>query len=202
MKIGLFGGTFDPIHLGHVDMIRQLCSHVALEKVIFIPSYIPPLKHKAHMTSYEDRLMMTRLALKEEPKFEVSTFESESNLPSYTINTVAHFKEKYPVDQLFYIMGVDAFNDIERWYHWQELLHATNIIIVDRPQKSLKISETVLQVLHSSPYEIYHMPLHTLPISSTMVRQSLVRQERVDEFLPNEVLEYILDKHLYQLVDE
>ena len=201
MNIGLFGGTFDPIHLGHVDMIRQLCQQMALDKVIFIPAYIPPLKHKPHMTAYEDRLAMTRLAVAGELDFEVSTFESESDEPSYSLRTVRHFAEIYPQDRLFYIMGVDAFNGIEKWYRWQELLCAAHFIVIDRPHKKLSISQVVAEVLRHSTYDIYYLPLHTLPISSTMIRTRIQHHEPVDAFLAQSVLQYIQDNHLYQLVE-
>lgn len=198
MKIGLFGGTFDPIHLGHVDMIRQLCDHMALDKVLFIPAYIPPHKHKPSMTAYHHRFAMTELAVAEDAMFEVSAFESESTHPSYTLHTLEHFKAVFPEDQLFYIMGVDSFNTIESWHHWQELLHMTNYIVIDRPHKTLSVSRATTEVLNKSPYDVYYLPLHTLPISSTMIRERLAAHETVEEFLPAAVLSYIEDNHLYQ----
>lgn len=198
MKIGLFGGTFDPIHLGHVDMIKQLCDHMALDKVYFIPAYIPPHKHKLHMTSYFHRLTMVQLAVKEERMFEVSEFESQSTKPSYTIHTVEHFKREFPEDQLFYIMGVDAFNSIEEWHHWQKLLRMTNFIVIDRPHKTLSVSKETSDVLKESSYEVFYLPLHTLPISSTMIRERLTQHESVKEYLNNSVSQYISENHLYQ----
>lgn len=198
LQIGLFGGTFDPIHLGHVNMINQLCEQMQLDRVLFIPSYIPPHKHKPHMTSYTDRLMMTRLAVAEEPRFEVSAYESEQETPSYTYHTVMHFSKVYSNDMLYYIMGVDAFNDIETWYHWQELLQMTNFIVVDRPDRTLTISEVTKEILRESPYKVHHLALHTLPVSSTMVRKRLLAKESVADCLAPAVQKYIEDHQLYE----
>ena len=115
MKIGLFGGTFDPIHMGHVDMIRQVCEHMPLDKVIFIPAYIPPHKNKT-ITPYHHRMAMVKLALQHDSMFEISDYESKTSKPSYTFHTLSYFKENYPNDEFFYIMGVDSFNNIESWY--------------------------------------------------------------------------------------
>ena len=198
MNVGLFGGTFDPIHLGHVDMICQLCEHMVLDKIIFIPAYIPPHKHKLNMTPYCHRLAMTRLAIENYSSFEVSSFESESVMPSYTFHTIEHYKEIYPHDNLFYVMGVDSFNTIEEWYRWQELLCLANFVIVDRPNKTLDIATSTSQVLANSPYDIFYLPLHTLPISSTMIREKIAAHQSVDVFLQPNVLQYINEHYLYQ----
>ncbi|MEE0434019.1 MAG: nicotinate (nicotinamide) nucleotide adenylyltransferase [Peptococcaceae bacterium] len=198
MQIGLFGGTFDPIHLGHVDMINQLCEQMQLDKVVFIPSYIPPHKHKAHMTSYRDRLAMTKLAVAEEPHFEVSTYESEQETPSYTYHTVLHFSDIYPDDVLYYIVGVDAFNDIETWYRWRDLLQMVQFIVIDRPGRKLFMSEETKKIVHQSAYDVHHLALHTLPVSSTMVRQRLQAKESVAGCLAPAVQNYIEKHQLYE----
>lgn len=196
MKIGLFGGTFDPIHTGHVDMIRQVCEHMPLDKVIFIPAYIPPHKNKT-ITPYHHRMAMVKLALQHDSMFEISDYESKTSKPSYTFHTLSYFKENYPNDEFFYIMGVDSFNNIESWYKWNELLGLSNFIIIDRKDYPLAISKTTRKELDKSPYTVYHLPLKTIPISSTLIRQQLKDRKLMSNTLEDEVYSYILENNLY-----
>lgn len=198
MKIGLFGGTFDPIHLGHVDMIEQLRASLSLDRVLFIPAYLPPHKDMHGRTAYEDRFAMTKLAVDGHAGFVVSDYESVRQTPSYTLCTVEHFKAVYPGDSLYTIMGVDSFNQIETWHQWQKLLTSANTVVIDRPGNTLRASEETRAVLSESPCQVIHAPLHTLPISSTMIRARLARGERVDVYLPEPVLTYIQAHHLYE----
>ena len=196
MKIGLFGGTFDPIHTGHVDMIRQVCEHMPLDKVIFIPAYIPPHKNKT-ITPYHHRMAMVKLALQHDSMFEISDYESKTSKPSYTFHTLSYFKENYPNDEFFYIMGVDSFNNIESWYKWNELLCLSNFIIIDRKDYTLAISKTTRKELDKSPYTVYHLTLKTIPISSTLIRQQLKDRKLMSNTLEDEVYSYILENNLY-----
>lgn len=196
MKIGLFGGTFDPIHMGHVDMIRQVCEHMPLDKVIFIPAYIPPHKNKT-ITPYHHRMAMVKLALQHDSMFEISDYESKTSKPSYTFYTLSYFKENYPNDEFFYIMGADSFNNIESWYKWNELLGLSNFIIIDRKDYPLAISKTTQIELDKSPYTVYHLPLKTIPISSTLIRQQLKDRKLMPNTLEDEVYSYILENNLY-----
>ena len=200
MKLGLFGGTFDPIHLGHVDMIVQLCDVIHLEKVFFIPAYISPFKQDNHVVDYGHRFRMAQLAVTGYAGFQVSAFESESSEPSYTNYTAKHFRSLYPKDEIFFIMGADAFNDIEKWFHWQDLLEMINIIVVDRPHKTLAVSPEVHHVLHQSQCDVYYLPLHTLPISSTIIREKIHKGESVRGLLDTRVADYIKENHLYESV--
>lgn len=198
MKIGLFGGTFNPIHLGHVDMIQQVCEETMLEKVIFIPAYIPPHKKSKNIIPFSHRLEMAKLAISSYKNFEVSDIESRSQSPSYTFHTLAYFREHHPQDDFYYVMGVDSFNGIESWYHWQEVLHLANFIVIDRAGQKLEVSDATKSVLEDSPYKIYHLPLHTIPISSTLIREKLIERESVKEFLNDSVYQYIEEYDLYR----
>jgi len=100
MKIGLFGGTFNPVHLGHLRAVEEVREYFLLNKIVFIPAGVPPLK-KYDLTEATHRLNMTKLAVQDNPYFEVSDFEVKQNKPSYTVNTVAYFKKVYEKDMLF-----------------------------------------------------------------------------------------------------
>ena len=196
MKIGLFGGTFDPIHLGHVDMIRQVCGHMPLDQVIFIPAYIPPHKNRI-ITPYTHRMAMTALALQHDPSFEISDYESKTSKPSYTYHTLSYFREARPKDEFFYIMGADSFNSIESWYRWADLLCLSNFIVIDRHSYQLSIDATTKGVLDKSPFTVYHMPLKTIPVSSTLIRQQLKDQVTMPNYLSRDVYDYIRENKLY-----
>lgn len=196
MNIGLFGGTFDPIHLGHVDMIRQVCDRMKLDQVIFIPAYIPPHKNKL-ITPYYHRMAMTQLAIQHDINFKVSDFESKTQKPSYTFYTLSHFTEVFPRDEFFYIMGADSFNSIESWYRWEELLSLSNFIVIDRNQYPLRIEEATQKILDKSPFRVHHLPLKTIPISSTLIRQHLHDRVSVKNHLDKDVYRYICQNKLY-----
>lgn len=196
MKIGLFGGTFDPIHLGHVDMIRQVCERMPLDRVIFIPAYIPPHKNKI-ITPYNHRMAMTSLALQQDSLFEISDYESKTSKPSYTFHTLSYFRETYPRDEFFYIMGADSFNSIESWYKWDELLCLSNFIVIDRQSYPLTIDEATKHVLDASPFTVYHLPLSTIPVSSTLIRQQLKDRVTMPKYLMHDVYDYIRENKLY-----
>lgn len=196
MKIGLFGGTFDPIHIGHVDMIRQVCSHISLDKVIFIPAYLPPHKNNT-ITSYNHRMAMVKLALQHDATFEISDYESRNSNPSYTFYTLSYFKNMYPEDEFYYIMGADSFNSMESWYRWEELLCLSHFIVIDRKDYPLFINNSIRNVLNKSKYSVYHLPLNTIPISSTIIRQRLKNGVAIENDLNNDVYRYIRENDLY-----
>ena len=116
---------------------------------------------------------------------------------SYTFHILSYFKENYPNDEFFYIMGVDSFNNIESWYKWNELLCLSNFIIIDRKDYPLAISKTTQKELDKSPYTVYHLPLKTIPISSTLIRQQLKDRKLMPTTLEDEVYSYILENNLY-----
>lgn len=197
MKIGLFGGTFNPVHLGHVDMIHQTIKRIALDKVFFIPAYIPPHKQNQTLASFEHRVNMLKLAIYSEKNCEVSDYEKQNEGPSYTILTVEFFEKTFPNDEIFYIMGSDSFEHIESWYHWWELLKMCHFIIIDRQEGSFSINENVQRILNESIYQCIHLPLKTMPISSTMIRNQIKKQLLLPDMLSDKVYNYILQNKLY-----
>lgn len=196
MKIGLFGGTFNPIHCGHIDMAQQVFRNMALDKILLIPAYVPPHKTSDGMVLYEHRFAMVKLAIQGYPFLEVSDIESKLPKPSYTLQTVNFFRHYCPNDNFYYIMGADSFNHIESWYHWEELLSTVNIVVINRKDHDLHWSSNVKKVLEQSPYQCIHLPLDTLPISSTMIRKRL-RDDDALKYLPSNIKTYIMEHGLY-----
>ena len=129
MRIGLLGGTFNPIHFGHLRVAEEVREAFCLDKIIFIPSGVPPLKTEGIIDA-NHRLKMTRLAINSNPFFEVSDIEVRQKKTSYTVNTLTHLKKLYQRDSLFFIMGIDAFFELKFWYKYEELLRMVDFIIM------------------------------------------------------------------------
>ncbi len=132
MRIGLFGGTFNPIHLGHLRAAEEARERIFLEKVIFIPTGTPPLKSHRIIESAE-RLRLVKVAVAENPYFEVSDIEINQPGKSYTVETVHKMKKLYSAHELFFIVGIDAFMDMPLWYKPESILSAIDFIVLTRP---------------------------------------------------------------------
>jgi nicotinate-nucleotide adenylyltransferase len=219
-KIGLFGGTFNPIHLGHLSVAREVREGFELDKIWFIPAATPPHKKMKQVAGTLDRLEMIRLAIAENPNFSVSDVELKRSGPSYTIDTVDYFKEILPKEtRLYLIVGLDAFMDIELWKSYKKLFRVIPFIVMSRPgamnvdpEKKRKTINDLL-VTKVSP-EYYFNPDHNayfhpdkqpvflfevtpVDISATMVRQKRSQHRSVSSLVPEKVKEYIESRGLY-----
>ena len=131
-KIVLFGGTFDPIHLGHVEVAAFACNAVGAKKVVFVPAKRSPLKKVSPVASDADRMEMIRLAIAGRESFEVSDFELNGAEPSYTIDTVRHFKEEFGDVEIFWLAGTDNMEELSQWYKIGELIDECNLSLMYR----------------------------------------------------------------------
>jgi nicotinate-nucleotide adenylyltransferase len=191
-KIGLFGGTFDPIHNGHLKIAGIVQRQLGLSKVIFIPAGILPHKVQS-LATVKDRLAMVKLALRGKEKFTVSTYETNKKSPGYSIETVRHLKRKLARSaELFFIIGADAFGEIRTWRRWQELLRLCRFVVINRPgckialpQKSVSASVIILGITG-------------IPISATTIRGQIKRNKNVSKLIPISVYDYIKTHKLYQ----
>lgn len=212
MRIGLLGGTFNPVHFGHLRAAEEMRERLSLDKVLFIPAGIPPLKH-SDLAEAELRLSMTELAVSSNESFEVSDIECGSPETSYSVNTVSRLKEAYGGSDLYFILGVDAFMDLPNWREPERLAGLVDFAVVNRPPHAF--TEVV-----ASPYVeleelgepgeagVYRVPLRggrtavlagitALDISATEIR-SLVREGRsVKYLLPENVESFIILHGLY-----
>jgi len=222
MNIGLFGGTFDPIHRGHLKVARAAARRFHLREIWFIPADIPPHKQKAPVTSYFHRYSMVALALADEHDFLPSLLEApapEAHMerrPSYSIDTVRKVKEGLRRgDRLYFLVGIDAFRDIAKWYKANELLRECEFIIAARPGYSLddvvgslpKELRPTLKELKclgmEAAFRQRGMVLHLLPethedVSATQIRAALRRGRDLSELVPEAVAEYIRKEDLYR----
>jgi nicotinate-nucleotide adenylyltransferase len=210
MKLGIFGGTFNPIHFGHLRAAEEVRCLIDLDKVIFMPSGNPPLK-SSELVQASHRYAMTRLATQSNVNFLVSDIEMRQEVKSYTFATVEALRRMHPEDQLFFIMGLDAFLDLPDWREPQRLIASIDFIIVTRPGFELR-------QLYASPYvegralqcdagvtclnlrggrKACVAAVSVFDVSSTTIRRLVMKGKSIKYLLPEAVEHYIFSHRLY-----
>ena len=187
MRLAIFGGTFDPIHNAHLTIARRAADDLSLDRILFVPAAHPP--HKAGVTHapYDHRVRMVELACQGEPRFEASRLE-EGTARSYSIDTIEKVRfETKRDDELFFIIGADAFAEIRTWRRWEDVARAVCFIVVSRPGHVYEMPPQV---------RIERLDSVELPVSSSEVRRALAANEYAVA-VPKCVLEYILEHRLY-----
>ncbi|MBZ0155766.1 MAG: nicotinate-nucleotide adenylyltransferase [Alphaproteobacteria bacterium] len=212
MRRGIFGGTFNPIHFGHLRTAEEVRETCVLDSLLFIPSGNPPLK-EADLADAGHRYAMVRRAVEANRHFSVSDIELLRTERSYTVTTLLELREKYPEDELFFILGMDAFLDIPNWWQPERLIRLVDFIVVARPGFDLAdavrfpfLEEGAAPPPPSFPSPLrlaggrtaVFLPVTALDISSTAIRR-LVREDRSIRYLvPEAVEEYIRSHGLYR----
>jgi len=187
-KIGLFGGTFDPIHNAHLTVAREAAAQAALDEILFVPAAHPPHKSLAGITPYEHRLRMVELACQGEPDFVASRLE-EGEGKSYSILTIRKLRGMLrPDDTICFLIGADAFAELATWKDWKEVAREVEFVVVTRPGHKYAIPPGVR--LHS-------LETLALPVSSSDIRTRLAAGGEVRE-LPGPVSQYIREHGLYR----
>jgi nicotinate-nucleotide adenylyltransferase len=198
-SFGILGGTFDPIHYGHLVLAEKAREAFGLAKVVFVPAAIPPHKIGEVSTSAENRLEMVELAIKDEPYFEVSKVELEREGPSYSIDTIRQLKKQGHGNEAALIMGFDSLLELNTWKNYQEILTETKIITAFRPgYPVLKNDREWPQFLRPYLKQILVLEAPLLDISSTWLRVELMYERSIRYLVPDAVREYIIRKHLYR----
>jgi nicotinate-nucleotide adenylyltransferase len=208
--IGILGGTFDPIHFGHLRTALELHQALDLAEVRFIPCY-QPVHRKQPIASPEQRLAMVRCALQDEPALTVDNCEIERKSPSYSIETLEILREKFPQTPLCLIMGIDAFLGFPSWHRYEEILKLAHLVIAHRPQYHIPSSgiTTILlkERLKHNPIALHealggHIVLHPvtpLEISATDIRKQISTGRNPRYLLPNNVYKYIQQHGVYSI---
>lgn len=195
MRIGLMGGTFDPVHLGHLLIAEVARAEFSLDRVIWIPAGDPPHKHGVTITPQEHRYAMVILATASNPYFEVSRLELERRGPSYTLDTILHFAHQRPGDELFFITGADAIQEILTWYRHDDVIAACRFIAVTRPGYDLARLSAVLPPEYLARIDALMAP--GVDISSTMIRSRSRTGDPIRYMVPDSVDSYIAKHALY-----
>lgn len=191
-KIGLFGGSFDPVHLAHLNIAKELYKAYKVDLIYFIPANQSPLKGRMPIASNQHRLNMLKLALQDYPPFDILDWELHQDGPSYTINTVEYIKSKAPQADLYWLIGEDQVSLLHKWVKIEELVRYVTFIAIKRPPH-----------IASQDPEIKGLKLewlltHTSATSSTEIRNQIKSGKSVDFFLPSGVSKYIHSHKVYQ----
>ena len=198
MSLTVFAGTFNPIHLAHLIVAESVRTELNADKILFIPSNIPPHRDE-DLASAEHRLNMVKSAVESNPFFEVSDIELKLPGVSYTYNTIQELYRQNPdiTDKINFIIGADAFTHIESWHKHEELAKQVNFIVIARP-KSKKVQEIINNLsLKEFSYKFIVAP--KIDISSSDIRQKIKEQKSVKYLVPDSVENYIVENKLYTL---
>jgi nicotinate-nucleotide adenylyltransferase len=193
-KIGVMGGTFDPIHYGHLFAAAEARSAIGLDRVIFVPSGSPPHKNYGSMASPEDRYAMTKLAISGNPKFEISSIETGREGSSYTVDTLREFALIYPGSEFFLITGLDAALDITNWHRYPDILSLCSVVVIAR---SGYIRDKIKELDAVIKESLIILDTKTIDISATDIRNRLRAGARIRYMTPDAVCQYIEKKKLY-----
>lgn len=217
-KIGILGGTFNPIHLGHTLPAKEVAEHLSLDKVLLIPANIPPHKATPNISAHH-RSSMVKLACSDEPIFICDERELKRNSYSYTIDTLKELSLSNPSDQLYFIMGLDSLLTFTSWYKYQDILSKCHLIVNTRPNYQLdKLNKSTLSLLQrhqvdniSTLEKMKHGGIYILTdilannsgrlninLSSTELRQRLINNQCCETLLSQKVLDYINKNKLYR----
>lgn len=196
MKILLFGGSFDPIHIGHIEAAKKAIEKLNIDKVIFIPTNQTPLKSNNLVASNKDRYNMILKSIKENKKLDVSDYEIKKQDVSYTYNTVKHFKQIYKEDELYFLIGTDRVKDLEKWYNIDKLKNLITFIFVPRNNENLKEIIAKNDFLKKINYVILELPI--IEISSSYIREKLKKNKNIDDLIDKNCAKYIEELNLYE----
>ncbi len=186
-RIGILGGTFNPVHMGHLTMANMVLEKFVLDKVIFVPSYLPPHKSGRNVITAQDRLKMVGLAIRDNRHLEISAFEIKKGGKSYTIDTIEHFRQRYPEARLFFIIGSDHIFRLHRWKRIDAIQKIASFIAVYRPGfKAVRSSIPVQRVM-----------LPGVDISSSDIRHRLATGKTIEHLVPKNVFRYMKRHKLY-----
>jgi len=216
LKLGIFGGTFNPIHYGHLAAAEEVSNRLDLERVLFVPSFIPPHKQEEEVPSADRRMEMVRLAIAGNPLFEPSDIEIIRGGRSYTIDTVKSLRQSWREAELYFIIGLDAFLEIQTWDRWEKLMTLCSFIVLSRPGyrfqdlsriNFMKSADKELAALdggartqaavRSGEFAVFLEMIPLYDISSTDIRRRIREGRSIKYLLPDAVETYIIKNKLY-----
>ncbi|MCX7927104.1 MAG: nicotinate-nucleotide adenylyltransferase [Candidatus Omnitrophica bacterium] len=195
MLIGIVGGTFNPIHIGHLILAEEVREKKKLDKIIFIPTYLPPHKDNHDIIEAFHRLAMVRLAIKGNPYFEVSDLEVKRQGRSYTIDTLRQLRSQYRKDNLFFIIGSDLFNYLDEWKDLKQITEIAKFIVATRPGYPL---EKISQKLGSLRKRVSVVAIRAVDVSAFEIRNRIQKGSSFRYLVPGPVYDYIVEKNLYK----
>ncbi len=213
LKIGIFGGTFNPVHFGHLRTAEEVYERLGLSKIIFIPASRPPHKNSSKIVSFVHRWKMLELAIGDNPHFCLSDIENKRPGKSYSVDTLLQLKKIYPKpSSLYFLLGIDAFQEITSWKEYKKLFELTSFVILARPGYNISKTYGLLRSEISDAYEyieedklfahptlenVYFCEVTLLDISSTRIRELVSGRLSIKYLVPDPVRDYIEKTHIY-----
>jgi len=195
MAIAIFGGTFDPIHIGHLIIAEQAYNRYDLSKVVFMPAGNPPHKNNEELTPAKLRLQMVNLAIEDNEHFTISDWEIKKNEPSYTAETLRYFNEKYN-EEIYFIIGADSLLDIPNWKEPEFLMENGNFIVARRPNFSLE--KTLKKVFFKTYRDNLHiMNSSLIDISSSLIRKNIKNKKSIRYMTLDSIIKFIDENNIY-----
>lgn len=199
MKTGIYGGTFNPIHNGHLHIVEEFRRGLGLDRVLLIPTRVPPHKAAADLASAGERFSMCRLAAQGKPWLELSDIEMRREGKSYTAETLEELSALYPQDQFYLLMGEDMFLTLGRWYRPETIFSLASVCTTPRSPDGLDaLRQKALEYTGRFQARCFLEHIPYLPISSTQVRQAVARGEDVSGLVPQAVAAYMKERGLYR----
>ena len=198
-RIGIFGGSFDPIHVGHLMLAQAALERFQLDKVLFMPAKLSPFKQKLTMTKAETRCFMVELAIQGNQGFEVSDLELNRPEPSYTIDTIRILKQQYPGVKIYFIAGADSIMELEGWMTFEELLQEVVFLAAYRPSHTrAQLESEVMRLNKKYQADIRLVDFPDIDISSSYIRETIMRGGSARYLVPDKVLEFIHNEGVYR----
>jgi nicotinate-nucleotide adenylyltransferase len=209
-RLGILGGTFDPIHLGHIALAKLAMAQGNLDSMLLMPCHMPPHRQAAH-ASAKHRLAMTGLAIAGEDGLKVSEYELGKSSTSYTVETLAHFCREFPEVELFFCLGGDSLRQIKSWHRWQDIFELANLILLERDPGKVQLDTDIrarivcsAEELDQPSGQILQLTAPTMDVSATEIRQHLLNnmgEQAADVYLQQwlhpDVLKYIREHQVY-----
>lgn len=214
LGIGIMGGTFNPVHLGHLRAAEEVAESLQLKQVIFMPAAIPPHKSALGLVSFDHRYRMLELAVNGNPLFVLSDLEHQRPGKSYSVETLTQLSSQYGADDdLYFVLGIDAFLELPTWKNYRELFNLCNFVVVARPGFAPESLDSMLKsqigdsyvfdshiqgYVHPNQYVVYYREITLLDISSSDIRNLLASSHSVRYLVPEKVEHYIRQQGLYR----
>jgi len=212
-RVGIFGGSFNPIHVGHLRAAEEVREAFALDRILFVPAALPPHKVRHQLALPEQRLAMVQRAIAGNPFFRASDLELHRGGRSYSIDTLRELRQRFPKWKLFFILGSDAFAEIHTWKEYEHLFELCDFVVVARPGVRVRCLRSLLPVatrkcfwyardslalVHRSGHKVWFQQITGLDVSATSIRQAVSRGRSIRYLVPPAVERYILQHGLYR----
>ena len=199
-KIGIMGGTFDPVHNGHLMIGQQAYEEYELDEIWFMPSGIPPHKRDHTITDEQDRCAMVALAIEVAPYFKLSDFEVKRAGNTYTAETLRLLAEEYPDHQFYFIIGADSLFQIEHWYHPELVMSQTTLMVAGRdyPEAPCSMDEQIAYLQKKYDARILKLHCEEMDVASAELRKAIAEHQPIRQYVPAAVADYIIAHDLYR----